>query len=87
MIRIVRVSRKQFNELIDKIPPQRRWVIDGLPVMNIFIPQEDVLIVRSDEVEVREFSKEEILSCVSAIHCAYDMKEVRYEADKTIPSV
>jgi hypothetical protein len=61
---------------MSKIPPERRWMMGGFTSANLYLAGENVLIVRRNEVDVRDFPEAEVLSCVSAIHCAYDMKEV-----------
>jgi hypothetical protein len=76
MVRIVRVSPQQFEDLLMKLPPEKRWIMGGFTSANLYLAQANVLIVRKDEVEVRDLPLDEILSIVSACRCAYDMKEV-----------
>jgi hypothetical protein len=59
-----------------KIPPERRWVMGGFTSANLYLAQANVLIVREDEIVVRDFPEADVLSMAAAINCAYDMKEV-----------
>lgn len=72
MLRFVRVTRDQFGELILNIPAKNRWCIEGLPVMHLWLPASDVVIVRNDEVEFYNFPSDEPLTMAASIHCAFD---------------
>jgi len=75
MVRIVRVSPQQFGDLMAKFPPERRWIMGGFTSANLYLAPANVLIVREDEVVVRDFPQADVLSMEAAIHCAYDMRE------------
>ena len=79
MVRIVRVSPQQFSDFMTKIPPELRWVMGGFTSANLYLAQANVLIVRRDEVEVRDLPEGAMLTMAAAINCAYDMKEVPRE--------
>lgn len=52
MLRIVRLSSTQFGDLIERIRPESRWIIAGLPCDHLYIASSSVLVVRRDDLNV-----------------------------------
>ena len=77
MLKIVRVSRIQMSDLMQRLPLETRWIMGEFPAVNLFIPGFSTLIVCADEVEVRDFPPIDILSVASAVQCGRDMAEVK----------
>lgn len=70
MLRIVRVNAQQFADMMHKIAPENRWMMDKFPATNFYLSGERVLIVLADEVTVKDFPQEDFLSLSAAIQCA-----------------
>ena len=70
-LKIVRVTRQQFDELWMKLIPAHRRVIQELTLSNLYVQGQNLLFVVDDDTELLNFPETEPLTISAAMNFVY----------------
>ena len=79
MLKIVKVSRRHFDEVYNRVPPQNRRVIEEITVTNLYLQALNVLLVAEDDVDLFEYPSHLDITIAGIMKNCYEQQAQRRE--------